>query len=694
MAATVATAERTDPVAASPEPAPPASPPGRRAIPTWGAVLTIVTLWAVVWWLADGRATLFLPGLGRTGAHDFFSDLKVDLIRGRDTNPVMQVVGVISDGFNAAVEWLQRGFSTPALPRPVPQIGYLGVLGIAGWVALAVAGWKHALGAVVGLVATGLLGYWPDTMDTLIITFFSVAIALVVGLPLAVWIGTNARARAVATPVLDVLQTMPSFVYLAPFALFFSIGPALAVALTVVYALPPVVRISAAAIETVSPSTLEATDSLGQTRRQRLVNVQLPMARRTIIVGVNQTIMAALSMVVIASLVNSPGLGKPVLRALQAGQVGPAFTAGLCIVIIAIVLDRTTTEAGARSERIARGGGDGVRTRRIVLGVAGVVALALVYLSRLQLRFADFPTSSAGASIAGGVQDVSGWLTDHVDGFTTAVQRGTTSYVLNPLQSLVAASPWFVTGIALLLLAFVIAGPRSLPTTALCLAGIWLTDLWYDAMVTLTMVLLATVFVMLLAVVAGVAMARSRTTDRIVRPILDAAQVMPAFVYLIPVLLLFDPTRFTAIFAAIVYAAPVAIKLVADGIAQVPEATVEAATASGSTSWQLITKVQLPMARRHLVLAANQGLLYVLAIVVIGGLVGGGALGYDVVLGFSQNEYFGKGVCAGVAIVLLGVMIDRIAHRAADNRGGLQLSLPTRSRTSRISTTSQISTTS
>lgn len=685
MAAPAASArvERIEPprTTSVPAPGPGAGPdPGAggrpgRAVPVWAAVLAVLALWVVVWSLTQGRATLYLPGLGRTGFHDWFSEAKVDLIRGRDTNVVMQVVGAVSDAFNAVVEWLQRGFSVAAFPRPVPQVGYLGVLGIAGWVALAVAGWRHAVGAVAGLLLVGLLGYWPDTMDTLIVTFFSVFIALVVGLPLAVWIGTSRRARAVATPVLDVLQTMPAFVYLAPFALFFSIGPALAVALTVVYALPPAVRISAYAIETVSPTTLEATDSLGQTRRQRLLRVQLPMARRTIIVGVNQTIMAALSMVVIAGFVNSPGLGKPVLRALQAGQVGPAFTSGLCIVVIAILLDRTTTEAGVRSERVARGGG-GLRNRRIALGVGAVLAAVMVYLSRRELRFAEFPESPLGPGIAGGMQDLSGWLTDNMDGFTTGLQRGTTSYLLNPLQALIADSPWFVTGVALLLLAFVVAGPRAVPTTAICLAGIWLTDLWYDAMVTLTMVLVATVVVMLLAVVLGVWMARSRAVDRVVRPVLDAAQVMPSFVYLIPVLLLFDPTRFTAIFAAVIYAAPVAIKLVSDGISQVPETAVEAATASGSTSWQLITKVQLPMARRHLVLAANQGLLYVLAMVVIGGLVGGGALGYDVVLGFSQNEYFGKGVSAGLAIVLLGVMIDRVARRAAEAHGAPHLRLP------------------
>jgi glycine betaine/proline transport system permease protein len=171
---------------------------------------------------------------------------------------------------------------------------------------------------------------------------------------------------------------------------------------------------------------------------------------------------------------------------------------------------------------------------------------------------------------------------------------------------------------------------------------------------------------MVLALVFGVWMARNRHVDLVVRPVLDAGQTIPPFVYLIPVLALFGPSRFTAITAAIVYAAPVAIKLVADGVHGVSPTTVEASRASGATTWQEITKVQLPMARGSLVLAANQGLLYVLAMVVIGGLVGAGALGYDVVLGFSRSEEWGRGAAAGITIVLLGIMIDRITRAAAD----------------------------
>jgi glycine betaine/proline transport system permease protein len=184
-------------------------------------------------------------------------------------------------------------------------------------------------------------------------------------------------------------------------------------------------------------------------------------------------------------------------------------------------------------------------------------------------------------------------------------------------------------------------------------------------MVTLASTLVATFLVMVLGLFFGVWMGRSDRVDTLLRPLLDAGQTMPAFVYLVPVLGLFGATRFTAIIAAVAYAAPASIKLVAEGIRAVAPAAVEAATSAGSTVGQLIFKVQLPMARRAVTLATSQGLIYVLAMVVVGGMVGAGALGYDVVAGFSQTALRGKGLAAGVSIVVLGLMLDRVMRAVA-----------------------------
>ncbi len=475
------------------------------------------------------------------------------------------------------------------------------------------------------------------------------------GIPLGIWAGLSDRANRVMQPVLDFMQTMPTFVYLAPLTLFFLIGPASATIATLIYAAPPAIRITAHAIRAVPHNTVEASESLGATWKQTLVKVLLPSARKTIVLGVNQTIMAALSMVTIAALIDAPGLGKTVVKALQTLDVGTAFNAGLAIVVLAIVLDRVTTAATERRKL----------PRWALFGGFGVTGVA-VYLSYTYLWAAEFPADvEIGSSIRKGATAATEWAQDSLPLITGGFKDFVTAALINPLQALLAESPWFLVALVIVALSFMIGGSRSAVVSAVCLGLLVATGLWQDTMITLASTLVATILVMILGIVVGVWMGRSRTADRFIRPILDAGQVMPAFVYLVPILALFSATRFTAIIAAVVFAAPVAIKIIADGVRAVSPATVEASTALGSSSWQTIVKVQLPMARGALTLAANQGLIYVLSMVVVGGLVGAGALGYDVVAGFSQSNLYGKGLAAGVAIVVLGVMLDRLTQAAA-----------------------------
>ena len=655
----------------SPRPVEPGAPPPveeakgiSRLIPALG----VVAVWIVVWFFTDGTDTLSLPGTSRTDLHDSLTEWQNGLLASRDTNPLMQFTNQVAELLRNLVDWMQRMVVEPNLPRPVPEVGWLGVVALATYVGLLVAGWRHALLVLGSFAAFGVFGFWAESLDSLIVTGIAVAITVVIGMPLAVLIGTNPRANQVITVVLDLLQTMPTFVYLAPVVLFFGIGPSAAVVATLIYALPPLVRIAGFGIREVSTTTIEATDSAGQTYWQRLTKVQLPMARKTIIVGLNQTTLAALSMATLASFVNGPGLGKPVLAALRAGNVGEAFVPGALIVVMAVMLDRTTTAASERAEKVARGQGGNVRVRRILVVAGAVGAVVAIYLSRTYKGLAEFPVYTVGDRLADVTNDVTDWVTSTFDGVTEAFKDVISFGFLNPTQDLLAESPWYVAFVGICALALVFGGLRALITTVVCLAGIYFFDLWHDAMLTLTMTLVATVLVMILAVIFGVWMARDRRVDIAIRPLLDAGQTIPPFVFLIPVLALFGSTRFSAIVAAIVYAAPAAIKLVADGVKAVSPTTLEASRSTGQTTWQEITKVQLPMAKGSLVLAANQGLLYVLAMTVIGGLVGAQALGYDVVYGFARSEAWGKGLAAGITIVLLGVMLDRITRAAADRR--------------------------
>ncbi|MDQ0930739.1 ABC transporter permease [Streptomyces turgidiscabies] len=629
-----------------------------------GAILVV---WLALFAVLRGTHTLTLAAADLTGLHRWLNDVNDSIGVNRNSNPLfLYFFNEIRLVIDNLVTLVQHLISQPSDTRPLPQIGWLGIVAIAGFVSWAVGNWRVALLTVAGFTFFGLQGLWQESMDTLALTLSAVFVALLFAIPLGVWAGLSDRVNQIMTPFLDFMQTMPTFVYLAPLTLIFQIGGASATIATVVYAAPPAIRITAHAIRTVPETTVEAAGSLGATRWQSLLKVLLPMSKRTVVMGVNQTIMAALAMVTIAALIDAPGLGKTVIQALQSLDVGTAFNAGLAIVVMAIVLDRVTTAASARAEAARRSGGRLLAWRRQLVAAGAVVTAVLVYLSHTYVWAAEFPgEGDVGSSVASAADTASTWVQDNLSGLTNAFRDALTNGLLNPFQTLLTDSPWWLVGAVLIGVGAVLGGWRSGVTTGACVGLLVATGVWSDAMTTLASTLVATVMTLLLAVVVGVWMGRSPLADRVIRPTLDAAQVMPPFVYLVPFLALFGATRFTAIVAAIVYAAPVAMKIIADGIRNVPETTVEAATSAGCDTWQIITKVQLPMARGALTLATNQGLIYVLSMVVVGGLVGAGALGYDVVAGFSQGQLYGKGLAAGLAIVLLGVMFDRITQAAA-----------------------------
>jgi len=643
--------------------------PGRVA-----GVAMVLVIWLLGWALFRGRDTLTLAPSDTTWVHDRLNDFNDSLSASRNTNPLfLYFFNEIRLVIDHLVTGLQALISQPSFGRPLPLLGWLGVTAIATYVAGVFGNARVAVLTAAGFTMFGLQGLWQESMDTLALTLSALLVALLIGIPLGVWAGLSPRVNKIITPVLDFMQMMPAFVYLAPLTLLFLIGGASAVITTLIYAMPPAIRITGHAIRSVPATTVEATTSLGSTKTQELTKVLLPMARRTIVLGINQAMMAALSMVTIAALIGAPGLGQTVIRALQSLDVGLAFNAGLAIVIMAIVLDRVTTAASQRAELAGRHQGTGAldKIRRPLIIGGGVVTLICVYLSYTYLWAADFPAAlgslslDLGSVIAKAGDSVSNWAQTNLAGFTGAFKDQVTSFVLDPVQNLLTQSPWWLVVAAILAISALVGGWRAAATSGACLAVILFTGLWADSMATLAMTLVATVLTIAIAVVVGVWMGRSARADGVIRPILDGAQTMPSFVYLVPFLALFAASRFTGIVAAVVFAVPIAIKLIADGIRGVSPTTVEAATAAGSNRWQLITKVQLPMARNSLVLATNQGMIFVLSMVVVAGLVGAGALGFDVVAGFAQDNLFGKGLAAGVAIVMLGIMLDRTTQAAA-----------------------------
>lgn len=499
---------------------------------------------------------------------------------------------------------------------------------------------------------------WVPTMQTLALMVVAVAASVLLGGLLGLAAGLSDRMHRILRPVLDTMQVLPAFAYLLPVVLVFGIGVPAAVLATVVYAAPPMARLTALGLRDADAGVMEAATSLGATGRQRLLTARLPLARKELLLGVNQSIMMALGMAVIASVIGAGGLGDRVYQALASVDVGAALAAGVPIVLLAVVLDRVTAAAG---ERI----GAPVAPRSgLVRNVAALLTAAVVVGGRL----VDGLSWPAGwtLDIAEPVNRVVDWMTAHLYsgvplvGGTADWAGHFTTWVLGPLRDGLQWLPWWAVLLAVGALALLIGTWRTATTAVLAMAAIGVLGVWDPALDTLSQVLAAVAVTLLIGFALGVAAARSTRLGRALRPVLDVFQTMPQFVYLIPVVALFGVGRAPAA-AAVVYALPAVVRITAQGVRAVDPAALESARSLGATGRQQLFQVQLPLARPALLLAVNQGVVLVLAVVVIGGLVGGGALGYDAVFGLAQGD-LATGLVAGAAIVCLGLMLDRVTQ--------------------------------
>ena len=630
----------------------------------WVQALIVLIAWVVTATALKGVQTQELSTATDSPFTAILRDFAAAIRGNRTESPLfIYIFNPIRSAITGFIEVFMGAIAIPGPGNVIPLLGWFGTLMLVGFIVYATSTLRMALVSMFLLFLCGMLGMWALTMETLAMTIGAVVLSLAIALPLGVWAGLNDRVMKVLRPWLDLAQVLPTLVYLAPLALVFLIGIASATIATMIYSIPICIRITALAIKSLKQGPIEAAESAGSTRWQVLTKVQLPMAKSTIILAINQTTLAALSFVVIAALIGAPGLGKPVIEALTIRNVGDGVVAGIAVVLLAVMLDRSTSAAVSRDQSGYAAADAAKVRRRIGLAIFGVLTLIGIYLSRYVLWFAVFPEQlEFRKPVADAANAVSEWITDNLGFLTVNGSEQFTIWVLNPLQDVLANSPWWLTLIAITLLAFILAGRTVGILVLILLSLVMATGLWNDTMLTLAMTLIATGFVVIIGIVLGVWAGRSTRVEKFLRPFLDAGQTMPAFVYLVPVLALFGPTRFAAIVLGVVYAAPVVIRIVADGIRKVPKESVEAAISAGSTDLQVITKVQLPVSRRSILLGVNQGLIFVLAVVVIGGFVGAGGLGYLVIVGQSKPELAGKGLAAGIAIVLLGIILDRIAQ--------------------------------
>jgi glycine betaine/proline transport system permease protein len=512
--------------------------------------------------------------------------------------------------------------------------------------------WRSAIVATLAMLYPGLIGLWETTMETLSLMTIAVIISLSIGIPLGVWAAKSPRVERFIKPWLDAMQTIPAPVYFIPIVLFFGIRRVPATIATVIYALPPAVRLTTLGITGVPRQSVEAAEMFGSTQRQTLFKVQLPMAMPSIMTGVNQTIMMALGIVVLATLLGAGGLGQEVLEALNQRRTGRGLAAGLAIVAVAMVLDRV-----GRSLAFA----DRTRptSRRYLVISLGVLAGSLV-LGRV-MGWIEFPA----------VWDVKAF--DPVDTFVLW-GRDNLSFITRPVNDFIVAGllipvrDFLVLTVAWPVLVFITAyvcwrlkGVGLAIFAAIALLVVGLVGMWELSLETLTQVVAGVLISVAIAIPVGIWAGRNRRVEAFLSPILDALQTIPSFVFIIPVVLLFTVGQVPGIIAAVLYAIVPGIRITALGIREVPEESIEASQTFGATKRQTMFGVRIPLAAPTIMAAVNQVIMMVLAMVIIAGLVGGGALGFETVRAVTRSET-GLGFEVGLAIVVMAIILDRLTQ--------------------------------
>ncbi|MDQ8704247.1 ABC transporter permease subunit [Streptomyces sp. LHD-70] len=526
--------------------------------------------------------------------------------------------------------------------------------------------------ALVTFLVIGLLGMWEPAMETLGLMVICVIASALVGLLLGLIAGLSDRGERILRPVFDTMQVLPAFSYLLPFVLIFDVGVPAAFAATVIYAAPPMARLTALGLRGADPVALEASRSLGATPWQQLKTARMPLARKQMFLGLNQTIMMCLSMVVLASMIGAEGLGEEIFRALSILDIGQSLSAGIAIVLIAVWFDRTTAAAGERLDdpsAVRSQGASWIQGGVVVVGTA-IAAVVGSALGRV-----EWPDTWV-VSISGPVNSATAWIEDElgsgipVIGGTLTWASGFATHVINPMRDALQATPWWAILVLGGVLAYLAGRWRAALTTVLALGMIGGMGLWTRSMDTLSQVIAALVLTLILGFAIGVLAARVDWLDRAIRPVLDTMQTMPQFIYLIPMVALFMGGRFAGVAAAVIYALPAVVRITNQGIRSINPAALEASRSLGATTGQQLRQVQIPLARKSLLLAVNQGVVLVLSMVVIAGMIGGGALGVDVVKGLAKGD-LGLGMTAGIAIVCLGILLDRVSQPGADVKRGV-----------------------
>jgi glycine betaine/proline transport system permease protein len=429
---------------------------------------------------------------------------------------------------------------------------------------------------------------------------------------------------------------------------------------TIIYAMPPMVRVTLLALDQVSGEVVEAGSMSGCSRRQLLWKVLLPSAKRSLMVGVNQVVMLSLNMVIIASMIGAGGLGFDVLTALRRLKIGEGVEAGVAITLLAITLDRLSQAYANRPPPMHSLQKQSFWAQHpyalLFVGIVGFTWLVGNFVPLLQ----TYPESwqiTTGAFWGDLVRYINVNFYDLLESFKNFLLLN----IMVPLKRFLLSLPWVAVVAMVGLGGWQLGGPRLGLLTASLASFIAVVGLWTKAMVTLYLCGLSVIIACIIGIPIGILAARNERVHRVVSVIIDTLQTLPSFVYLMPVVMLFRVGDFAAMLAVIAYAITPIIRYTDHGIRQVPGYLIEASRQAGCTRNQLLRKVQIPLALPHIMLGVNQTIMMALSMLVITALVGTRELGQEVYIALTKADT-GRGIIAGVCVAFIAIIADRMIN--------------------------------
>jgi glycine betaine/proline transport system permease protein len=555
---------------------------------------------------------------------------------------------------------LAEGFKIPLGEEAffrIPPVSWIGLVAVVSLLAF----WVRDLGLalLVGLCFgyLAVFGQWDSAMVTLSSIVVAVPLGVLGGLLLGILAHRHPWFERIIAPILDLMQTVPVFAYLVPILFLFGFGPVAAMIATMIYAMPPMVRCTMLALRQVPTEVTEFGRMAGCTRRQMTWKVLVPAARPTLMVGLNQVIMLSLNMVIIASMIGAGGLGFDVLHALRRLAIGEGLEAGVAITLLAIALDRLSQAyAAKRPERSNRTLGWARRHGHLITILAIILGTTLVgYLIPAVSRYPESLAVTTGPYWEALVTWINVTFFDSID----AIKSWLLINGLIPFKRFLLTLPWIGVLGLLALAGFQLGGWRLALTVAGLIGFIAVTGNWEKAMITTYLIGISVLIACSIGMPIGVWAARNERVQRVVQVVIDTLQTLPAFVYLIPVVMLFRVGDFSAMIAVVFYSMAPAIRYTIHGIRQVPAEIIEAATAAGCTRRQTLLRVQIPLALPEIMLGVNQTVMLGLSMLVITALVGTRDLGQEVYIALTKADT-GRGLVAGVCVACIAMTSDRL----------------------------------